>query len=137
MKLIIAILLGGIVGVLLTSLAKILHQRRKPTRCSTCKHFDLQEGQAAMRAHPVFMQAAAVLPPSKMGTVVTYDDDGNRHESGPPIAQASRWDQFGACSCPSQLDEGNAILKWGGDICPDFKMGTVDQTPQLVQIRPR
>lgn len=89
-----------------------------------------------LKAQPTFMRAAAVLPPSKMGTVVTYDEDGTRHEQGPPVPQSSSWDQFGACFCPTQVDEiGNHVLKWGGDVCPDYKRGDIEQIPTLVQIR--
>jgi hypothetical protein len=135
-------LLGVIVGVLLAVAVLMLARglrKRPPKRCSTCKHFDLQEGQAAMQAHPVFMQAAGVLSPSKMGTVVTYDEDGTRHESGPAgVPMLAKWNQFGACLCPEQADtDGSPILKWGGDICPDFQRGAADQVPALVQLRPR
>lgn len=40
------------------------------SRCGNCKHWDLEEGQAVMRTHSVFMQAASVLAPAQMGRQV-------------------------------------------------------------------
>jgi hypothetical protein len=136
MYLVTAIIIGAALGILLFQSIGWLRRLAKPRRCSTCKHFDLEEGQAAMRAHPVFMQAAAVLPPSKMGVVVTYDADGTRHEKDHDVPATARWPQFGSCGGASQLDaDGSKVLKWGGDVCPDYARGRVDQIPELVQIR--
>jgi hypothetical protein len=129
-------LLGAIIGVSVMYVVLWLVKSRAPARCSSCKYFDLAEGQSAMRQFPSFMQAAGVLSPSKMNTKVTYDDEGERHEERPAVSTTAKWDHFGACLCPSQADnDGSAVLKWGGDICPDFSRGRVDQLPQLVQIR--
>lgn len=128
-------LLGAIIGVLVMFGVLWLVKSRAPARCSSCRFFDLAEGQSAMRQFPSFMQAAGVLSPSKMNTKVTYDDEGNRHEERPAVSTTAKWDHFGACLCPSQTDDGDAVLKWGGDICSDYSRGRVDQLPQLVQIR--
>lgn len=40
----------------------------EPT-CGNCKHWDLEEGQAVIRAHPHFMQAARYVAPAEMGRV--------------------------------------------------------------------
>jgi hypothetical protein len=38
--------------------------------CAGCKHFDQEEGQAAMKQFPIFVQAAQHIPPAEMGRTV-------------------------------------------------------------------
>ncbi len=52
----------------------IVRARRKAARlaaiertCSNCRHFDLEEGQAAMDKFPIWRQAAQWIPPSELG----------------------------------------------------------------------
>ena len=41
-----------------------------PRTCANCAHFDLEEGQATMKRFPLFLKAAAWVPPSEMGRQV-------------------------------------------------------------------
>ncbi len=47
-----------------------------PPACRACKHFDLEEGQAVLRNHPHFLQAAQYVSPAEMGRVA---------KAGPPV----------------------------------------------------
>ncbi len=106
-------LLAGAVWGLSVLIPKVWQFYRKwtaPKTCKNCRHFDFQEGQAAMPSHPSFIQAAAVLPPSLMGSPV--DEYGNRtRHKGLPLA--AKWNEFGAC----QVDPEDGHLRWGGDSC--------------------
>lgn len=72
-------------------------------RCDTCAHWDLEEGQAAMRKHPIFAyQVAAAVPPSRM--MERYGDDHEIKQEGPALAhKEDRWDLFGACEVENKL----------------------------------
>lgn len=74
------LLLAAAVGLLLVFIGVFLAVRRTqrvrqlaaiPRTCSTCKHFDLAEGQAIMKKYPIFMEASRWVPPSEMGRSVT------------------------------------------------------------------
>src|SRR5688572_27875690 len=41
--------------------------------CGTCKHFDLEEGQAFIAQHPAFVAAAAVRSPAQMSKHAELD----------------------------------------------------------------
>ena len=53
--------------------AAILAPAPIPRTCANCKHFDLEEGQASMGKFPIFLQAAAHIPPSEMGRSVVEE----------------------------------------------------------------
>jgi hypothetical protein len=78
-----------------------------PARCWTCKHFDYDIGQGALRSHGPFWAAAQHLGPAQMG-----------REHGGLVGGRARWADFGACCHPKQTDaEGAASLTCGRDVC--------------------
>lgn len=109
-------------------------------KCSNCKHFDLEEGQATMRQHKPFLAAAAQLTPSEMGRTIQYREvecprDGCTREKPIPdctacqgngtvnkrigpepssIAAKTKWSDFGACLEHSEL-------RHAGDHCDAFE----------------
>lgn len=67
--------------------------------CSTCRHFDLAAGQAALRANPAMMGAAAQIPPWAMGRKIERDDRGSPippKDTDPALLEAT-WEDLGAC----------------------------------------
>ncbi len=90
-------------------------------KCRFCKHWDLEEGQEAMRHFPSFMIAANHIPMAEMGrAVVGHDDDGEPIRGPSPVPMKARWDRTGACLCPApdaRDEEGNPVLRWEGDTC--------------------
>lgn len=70
-------------------------------QCHNCKHFDLEEGQAAMRENPNFMKACAVVPPSRMGVPVMHGDDDKplppEQQPRSSVPKKATWEDFGAC----------------------------------------
>lgn len=74
---------GGLLGYkLLTRPAPL------PRVCGNCKHFDLEEGQAAFRSFPMFMAAAAVVPPHQMGRPSNAEST---------LPARGKWEEYGAC----------------------------------------
>lgn len=63
--------------------------------CSGCVFFDLEEGQAFMRQHRAFFEAASHLPPSEMGRQV---DPETELPIDRDIPAKANWAEFGACS---------------------------------------
>lgn len=127
-----------------TKLRKKLKTPQDPVRpvCNSCRHFDLEEGQAALRNHPVFLRAAAVLSPAEMGRTVSYEKQpcpecktklsagsteiscsmcNNTGEvevakrSPPSAPYRAKWAEYGACMSPDNTDDdGNNVVVWGG-----------------------
>lgn len=97
-----------------------------PRTCGHCRHYDFEEGQAAMNRYPIFKAAAAVVPPSEMGAIVEYDEDGNKKpQKGTGVPQKARWDRdFGACTDPDK-DEATVVYK--GDSCEHWSPRTPEQ----------
>lgn len=62
-------------------------------KCSTCVHFDLADGQAAMRAHGPFAVAAQFVPPYEMGAQATPEGEIIARD----IPMKSAWEEYGHC----------------------------------------
>ena len=61
--------------------------------CRTCRHFDLEEGQALASAHGPFAVAAQFVPPAEMGAVSTPEGEIPARD----IPAKAKWQQFGLC----------------------------------------
>lgn len=82
--------------------------------CETCKHFDLEEGQAVLqRTNPVFANVMAAVSPQAMGRA-QFDENGDPIEAGTVPAKA-RWEQFGACGELNRI-----IWKADGQTCEHY-----------------
>lgn len=44
-------------------------------RCSSCKHFDLEEGQAVIAQFPAFLSVASLISPAQIGRHVVREYD--------------------------------------------------------------
>lgn len=116
----------ALVVLLLLGTVALTHRRTGPSRgtCASCFHWDLEEGQAAMREHGDFVAAASVLAPHQMGTRVRYAEqpDGTlqRIEDKPDITRKAKWTEFGLCQCPCPSHDGSVIM-YGGDKCDHWK----------------
>jgi hypothetical protein len=75
--------------------------------CRTCKHFDLEEGQALAQIHGPFMMAAQFVPPSEMGAVATPEGEIPSRD----IPAKATWDQFGFCRHRSDGEVREGV--WG------------------------
>jgi len=101
------LLLCGLVGViaywLLFRRVTPAARTRAPKQCNTCDHFDLTDGQAIMRDHPAFFEAAKHIPPRRMAQ--RYDDEGNVivEEGASAISHSCAWREFGLCRLHDQL----------------------------------
>lgn len=76
--------------------------------CETCKFWDHEEGQAQLRAHPTFFQAAQYVTPAMMTRrAELVSDDGTPKfddaDDKPKVPFKSSWEDVGACS---QENEG-------------------------------
>lgn len=92
--------------------------------CRNCQHFDLPEGQAAMRNHPAFLAAGEALSPAKMSVRVTgHDEKDLPIYSEPCYPLRASWSEFGACM---NRDNGDPHLQWCEDTCKFYqqKVGT-------------
>lgn len=69
-----------------------------PPTCANCKHWDQEEGQAAIAQNPVFRQAAAFLSPAMMTARAKYNAAGERiEEPSSPLPAKTSWADVGAC----------------------------------------
>lgn len=104
---IVALLVGVAVAamavgaVVYASIAAVRRARRpfvqSPTperTCETCKHFDLEEGQAMRRGHHAFNEVSRWVPPASMASAANDQIDYNDPLR---IPQKASWDAFGAC----------------------------------------
>lgn len=92
--------------------------------CRNCKHFDLPEGQAALKNQPAFLMAAETLSPAKMSVkVIGKDDKDNPLYSEPCYPLRAAWSEFGACM---NRKNGEPHLQWHEDTCQFYepKVGT-------------
>lgn len=69
--------------------------RNERETCGTCAHFDLAAGQKIQADHPIFMQAAAILPPHRMG--VAHDGHGNPLVPPDVATLKTSWGDVGLC----------------------------------------
>lgn len=63
--------------------------------CGTCANFDREAGQKVMADHPIFVAAASVVPPYRMGA--QHDEEGNPAEQPSVEMLKARWDDVGLC----------------------------------------
>ena len=71
---------------------------QEPPTCANCKHWDQEEGQAAIAQNPVFRQAAAFLSPAQMTARAKYNEAGDRiEEPSSPLPAKTSWADVGAC----------------------------------------
>lgn len=71
---------------------------QEPPTCANCKHWDQEEGQAAIAQNPVFRQAAAFLSPAMMTARSKYNAAGERiEEPSSPLPAKTSWADVGAC----------------------------------------
>lgn len=71
------------------------HNEKPRETCGTCAHFDLEAGQKIQGDHPIFMQAAAILPPHRMG--VAHDELGNPLAPPDVAMLKTSWGDIGLC----------------------------------------
>lgn len=108
--------------------------REQSRKCANCEHFDLEEGQEAMKSNPYFMMAASVVPPSRMGrTLYTPQADGESFEAvqerhgrvqaeHEKTAPKWRWEDFGACRKKQEVVwKGDKCEAWGSTLKRDVK----------------
>ena len=120
-----------LVGVSFAALAYLtsrVFRPRKPSaarqktvarECRNCKHFNLEEGQGALKQHPAFLMAGQTLSPAKMTVRVTgHDDHGEPIYSEPDYPARATWAEFGACLNPKNAP---AHLKWHEHGCDNFE----------------
>ena len=76
--------------------SSVFERNEKPREtCGTCAHFDLDAGQKIQADHPIFMQAAAVIPPHRMGTA--HDDHGKPLVPPDVATLKTSWGDVGLC----------------------------------------
>lgn len=76
--------------------SSVFQRNEKPREtCGTCAHFDLEAGQKIQGDHPIFMQAAAILPPHRMG--VAHDELGNPLAPPDVAMLKTSWGDIGLC----------------------------------------
>lgn len=76
-----------------------------PRRCASCRHFDHDAGQEALRQNPAMLVASQTIPPWAMGRKVERDEAGRLI---PPAGTSkdwlkAKWSDLGACDV---RDEG-------------------------------
>jgi len=78
-------------------------------RCENCKFFDLEEGQAQLRSHPAFMEAAGHVSPAMMAAKrQMVDDAGNvlvpedGEDPASSVPYKIGWHDVGACSANAE-----------------------------------
>lgn len=124
-----------------------------PAKCKDCRFFDLEEGQAAIAAHPDFARAAQHLSPAQMNRKVEYEPCDNPacwtgpgpeakhlrnpdcdkcHGSGnvakrelPSLPMRAQWNQFGACMNRRNFEDDTPVLHWHEDSCEHFEKGKI------------
>jgi len=70
--------------------------------CGNCAHFDLEEGQAIIKAHPIFLEAASHVSPNLM--MRKLDEEGNPLPNPHRLKEKENsWGLFGACEKREQL----------------------------------
>jgi len=92
--------------------------------CRNCQHFDIREGQAALKNHPAFLMAGEALSPAKMSVRVTgHDEKELPIYSEPCYPLRATWAEFGACM---NRENGEPHLQWHEDTCKFYqqKVGT-------------
>jgi len=103
-------------------------QAALPVRCVNCKHFDIEEGQAAIQQFPQFMKAAAVIPPTLMGAkaelVEVTNEDGSvekvwKKTRNKGVPARTTWDDLGACMRPRE--SGDQLLVYNFDKCEHYE----------------
>lgn len=76
--------------------SSVFSRNEKPREtCGTCAHFDLAAGQKIQADHPIFMQAANVIPPHRMGAV--HDERGNPLVPPDVATLKTSWGDVGLC----------------------------------------
>ncbi len=86
-------------------------------KCLNCKHFDIEEGQAAMRNHPQFAEVMRHVSPARMANRMRYDKETGKPLDEQPddvLPQRARWKDFGACDVHNEV-------RYGGDTCDRFE----------------
>lgn len=86
-----------------------LQAASKTKHCATCVHWDLEEGQAVIRANPAFHTASQWVTPQRMS--VKFDEEGNPSDAS--VQARVAWKDFGACLFHQ---EG----RWKEDSCDQF-----------------
>lgn len=104
-----------------------------PPKCANCKHFDSEEGQAAIQQFPHFMKAAAVIPPSLMGAKaelveVRNEETGEMEKvwkktRNKGVPARATWDDLGACMRPNA--DGKHLLVYNFDKCEHYEVKDV------------
>jgi hypothetical protein len=87
--------------------------------CRNCQHFDLPEGQAALKNNPAFLAAGEALSPARMSVRVTgHDEKELPIYSEPCYPLRATWAEFGACM---NKENGDPHLQWHEDSCQFYQ----------------
>jgi hypothetical protein len=99
--------------------------------CGTCIHWDLSDGQDAMRQNLAFTSAAAVLSPHQMGRTAQYDDGGQAipRRDGKRGLKAT-WNDLGACHLRNEgTFQQFTCPNWHHEAAPVPEDGFPEPTP--------
>jgi hypothetical protein len=98
--------------------ARIEALKALPRKCANCKHFDLEEGQAAL-SQGVFRELMRHVPPAQMANRTLYDTDGKAlpddQQPKETLPQKARWRHFGACLLHHEV-------RYQEDVCDQFEV---------------